>query len=88
MYFVYSYVRQEGDREAMTRKKKKYKECQQIPYLDSHIYVMEPFTVVLWAPLQHIERARHLMCIPQVNSIYVDFDRDNNRRRECQNSKE
>lgn len=23
MYFVYSYVRQEGDREAMTRKKKK-----------------------------------------------------------------
>lgn len=49
---------------------------------------MEPFTVVLWAPLQHIERARHLMCIPQVNSIYVDFDRDNDRRRECQNSKE
>lgn len=49
---------------------------------------MEPFTVVLWAPLQYIERARHLMRISQMNSIYIDFDGDNDRRREGQNSKE
>lgn len=88
MYFVPSYVDTEGWWSRRDNIKIQYKECQQVLYLDSHIYVMEPFTVVLRTPPQHIQRARHLMCIPQVNSIYIDFDGDNGRRREGQNSKE
>lgn len=63
MHFPSSYVMQKADG-THDYIKIQHKECQKVSYLDSHIYLMDPFTIVLWAPLQHIKRARCLMSIP------------------------